>query len=335
MEGIVVEIIPGIHQIKLPIPFSIFEKVGEIVAESNIYLIRGDDGWLLVDTGWNDPQTFKVLEEGVKQIGIDFQDISQIVVTHFHFDHFGLAGKLRQMSGAKVALHQKESPFIELRNIPREQKIQGMKDWLFKNGVPENEIPDDDYSMEMESPDIYLSGGETINIGSFSFEVIWTPGHSPGHICLYDREKRLLITGDHIIAEITPAISAYPLSGSNPLGDYLNSIGNLKELDVELVLPGHGNHFNYFQRRINEIIQHHRERKEAILDILKDGPMVAYEIASKVPWIPQKGGVLWQELDTFNRRMALMETLAHLGLLEQEAEVTNVTTPDYWKRNEK
>jgi len=330
-----VEIIPGIHQLQLPIPFTVFGEVGEIVAESNVYLIRGDIGWLLVDTGWDDPQTFGVLEKGVKQIGISFEDIYQIVVTHFHFDHFGLAGKLRKLSGAKLALHQKESPFIELRNIPKEQKVQGMKDWLSKNGVPENEIPDTDFSMEMESPDIFFSGGEKLSTGFFDFEVIWTPGHSPGHICLYERKRGLLISGDHLIAEITPEISLYPLSGSNPLGDYLNSLRNLKKLDVELVLPGHGYHFNYFQRRINEIIQHHRERKEAILEILKDGPMVAYEIASKVPWIPQKGGVLWQELDSFNRRMALMETLAHLGLLEEEEKVEKVTAPDYWKRNEK
>ena len=327
------EIVPGIHLLRLPIPFSISEEIGKIVAESNVYLIEGNKGWLLVDTGWDDPKTFEVFEDEIKKIGISFQDISQIIVTHFHYDHLGLAGKLRQVSGATVALHQKESRFIELRDIPKEHKVKVMKDWLTKNGFPVNEIPDYVFSMEMESPDIYFSGGEKISTGLFNFEVIWTPGHSPGHICLYERAKRLLLSGDHLIAEITPDISALPLLVSNPLKDYLNSLRDLKKLDVELVLPGHGNHFDYFERRIDEIIEHHRERKEIIIDILNDGPLVAYEIASRVPWIPQQGGILWQELDPFNRQMAVMETLAHLGFLEEEERIKKVTGPDYWKRN--
>ena len=118
------EIVPGIHLLRLPIPFSISEEIGKIVAESNVYLIEGNKGWLLVDTGWDDPKTFEVFEDEIKKIGISFQDISQIIVTHFHYDHLGLAGKLRQVSGATVALHQKESRFIELRDIPKEHKVK-------------------------------------------------------------------------------------------------------------------------------------------------------------------------------------------------------------------
>lgn len=327
------EVYPGIHQFRLPIPFAVSGEIGEIVRESNAYLIRGNDGWLMVDPGWDDPQTLGILKEGITQAGVSIEDISQVVATHFHLDHYGLAGKVRKISGAKVALHQKESPFIELRHIPTEQRLQGMTDWLCKNGVPEEEIPEVDFAMEMESPDVFLSGGERLDTGLFDFEVVWTPGHSPGHICLYDKEKRLLISGDHIIADITPEIGAYPMSGSNPLGDYLDSLRKVDKLDVELVLPGHGSPFDYLQRRVNEILDHHRGRMKNILDILEDGPMTAYGIASRIPWIPQKGGVLWQDLDHFNRRMALMETLAHLGLLAKDEEVGKVATPDLWRRN--
>ncbi|MEE8372518.1 MAG: MBL fold metallo-hydrolase [Dehalococcoidia bacterium] len=328
------EVYPGIHHIRLPIPFAVSGEIGEIVADSNSYLIRGNDGWLLVDPGWDDPQTLGVLEEGIRQAGASIEDISQIVATHFHPDHYGLAGQVRKISGAKVALHQKESPFIELRHIPSEQRLQGMTDWLLRNGVPENEIPDVDFTMKMDVPDVFLSGGEKIGTGQFDFEVMWTPGHSPGHICLYDKEKRLLISGDHIIADITPDISAYPMSGSNPLGDYLNSLRKVDKLDVQLVLPGHGSPFDYFQRRVNEILEHHRDRMKAILGILKDGPMTAYEIASRIQWIPQKGGVAWEALDSLNQRMALMETLAHLGMLQEDEEVGKVATPDLWRRNQ-
>jgi glyoxylase-like metal-dependent hydrolase (beta-lactamase superfamily II) len=179
------------------------------------------------------------------------------------------------------------------------------------------------FSGDIGDPDIFLSGGERINTGHFDFEIVWTPGHSPGHICLYERQQKVLISGDHILAEITPEIGFSPFStnSSNPLGDYIDSLKDLRGLDVEHVLPSHGDCFTHFQRRIDELIQHHENRKETILQVLGKKPATAYVIASQLPWMPQKGGIPWTELDHLNRRMALMETLAHLKILEKEKKV--------------
>ena len=344
------EIIPGIYQLQLPLPFTPLGDMalGENLAETNVYLVRGSTGWLLVDSGWNNPKTLEILEKGLKEIGISFKDISQIVITHSHLDHFGLAGKLKELSGAKLSLHQGERRFIEPRGVEAAKILQVMKEWLDRNGTPEDEtaklqrlpkgemnfispvFPDAvSFSGKLGSPDIFLSGGERINTGFFSFEVLWTPGHSPGHICLYERAKKILISGDHVLSRITPEIGFNPFSSLNPLGDYIKSLNSLRKLEVELVLPGHEDYFVNLQKRIDELIQHHQERKEAALEVLKNRPEVAYKIAMKIPWMPEKGGTPWEELDHWGHRMALMETLAHLKLLEEEGKVKKIYKDDF------
>ncbi|MBW2340746.1 MAG: MBL fold metallo-hydrolase [Deltaproteobacteria bacterium] len=322
--------------------------LGETLAQTNVYLIRGGMGWLLVDSGWNDSKTIEVFEKGLKEIGINFKDISQIVITHSHLDHFGLAGRLKELSGAKLYLHQKERRFVEPRGIEAANILEVMKKWLYKNGTPEDEtarlqrlpkremnfispvFPDAvSFSGKLGSPDIFFSGGERISTDFFNFEVLWTPGHSPGHICLYERAKKILISGDHVLSRITPEIGLNPFSSLNPLDDYIKSLKNLRELEVELVLPGHEDYFDNLQKRIAELVQHHQERKEAVLEILKNGPEVAYEIAMKIPWMPQKGGIPWEKLDPWGHRMALMETLAHLNLLKKEGKVKKTLKGDF------
>jgi len=344
------EIIPGIYQLQLPLPFTPMGDMalGENLAETNVYLIRGSTGWLLVDSGWDDPKTSEIFEKGLNEIGISFKDISQIVITHSHLDHFGLAGKLKELSGAKLSLHQSERRFIEPRGIEAATILQGMKEWLYKNGTPEDEtaklqrlpkgemnfispvFPDAvSFSGKLGSPDIFLSGGERINTDLFSFEILWTPGHSPGHVCLYERAKKILISGDHVLAKITPEIGLNPFSSLNPLGDYIKSLKSLRGLEVELVLPGHEDCFANLQERIDELLQHHQERKEAILEVLKNRPEVAYKIAMKIPWMPEKGGTPWEKLDHWGHRMALMETLAHVNLLKEEEKVKKIYRNDF------
>jgi len=129
------EIIPGIYQLQLPLPFTPLGDMalGETLAQTNVYLIRGSMGWLLVDSGWNDSKTIEVFEKGLREIGINFKDISQIVITHSHLDHFGLAGMLKELSGAKLSLHQRERRFIEPRGMEAANILKVMKKWLYKN----------------------------------------------------------------------------------------------------------------------------------------------------------------------------------------------------------
>ncbi len=314
------EVIPGIYQLQLSNADSPLRHV-------NVYLGLGNNGHLLVDTGWNTEETFDSLKKQLAEIGIGFEDISQIVVTHRHNDHYGLAGRLKQLSKAKVALHYLEKDLIELRYLNIDKFIHQMEQWLYVNGVPADEISKLTATLGAtslvapDSTDVTFRGGETLSTGLFSFKVLWTPGHSPGHICLYDPTKKVLISGDYVLPNITPNISLYPQSSSNPLGDYLNSLNSMKQLDVNLVLPGHENPFAGLQLRIEELFQHHKQRKSEILGTINAKPKTACQISTEITWMLDMGGGGWQNLAPLDKRLAVLETLAHLESMRVDGKV--------------
>jgi len=318
------EIVPGIHQLKLPV----LVLNGEL-SDVNAYLIRGDEGWLLVDTGWNTRHTFAALERQMKDIGARFDEISQIIITHFHPDHYGLAGKVKELSNATVALHQIERDFIYSRYVSMDDLMAETAGWLRLHGVPEDELPRlQRASVEVSkyvlpiAPEISLQGGERIHHGPFEFEVVWTPGHSPGHICLYEPERRVLLSGDHLLPTIFTNVSLHPQSGENPLGDYLRSLEVIEGLEIDLVLPAHEHAFTLAGERIREVRQHHEERKAAILQVLKSGAWTAYEVSLRIPWIVNGVTMSFVELSALDKRLAVTSALAHLEPLciEGEAE---------------
>jgi len=285
----------------------------------NAYLVQGDNGYLLVDTGWNTDETFDSLNKQLAKIDVDIKDISEIVVTHIHPDHYGLVGKLKQLSQAKIALHYLEKDYIESRYINIDNLLQKIAQRLHSNGVPPDEVTE----LKAASlgvikfiapilPDVTLNGSETISAGGFTFQVLWTPGHSPGHICLYEPTKKVLLSGDHILPTISPHIGLHPQSGDNPLNDYINSLNRIKQLDVNLILPGHENFFTGLATRVEELIQHHEQRNSKILARIKTKPKTAYQISAGMTWLSDTTGVGWQKLSPWNRRLAIMETMAHL-----------------------
>ncbi|MBI2287517.1 MAG: MBL fold metallo-hydrolase [Chloroflexi bacterium] len=179
------EIIPGINQLPIPIPHN-------PLGYTNIYLVQGDGKYLLIDAGVNTEEALESLQEQLAEIGIDLKNISQIIVTHAHHDHYGLAGRLRQLSGAKIALHYIEKDLLTSRYTNMDETMRQSEQWLHSNGMPSNgqspyrtAFTGRQRFAEPTLPDITLRGGETISNGTFNLQVLWTPGHSPGHICLY------------------------------------------------------------------------------------------------------------------------------------------------------
>jgi len=167
------------------------------------------------------------------------------------------------------------------------------------------------------TPDVLLEGGETFSTGNATLETIWTPGHTPGHVCFYDRENQMIFTGDHILPVITSNVSTRMASDDDPLGDYLDSIGKLRALDVTLVLPAHQHHFTDLSGRLAELDAHHEKRLGAVLAACAGPGVTGYIVASKVPWDVGT----WDEMEPFLRRAALGETLSHLEYLRRRGEV--------------
>jgi glyoxylase-like metal-dependent hydrolase (beta-lactamase superfamily II) len=173
-------------------------------------------------------------------------------------------------------------------------------------------------------PDILLNGDETITSGIFNLKVIWTPGHSPGHICLYEPLHKLLFSGDHILPVITPNISLSPHSDGNPLGDYLKSLFTVKNLAAALVLPAHENVFSNLSERVDEILHHHKMRSAEILKVLNHNEMTAYQISNLVTWMPEQAGVNFIDLMPIAKLAAVSETLAHLKAMSIDKKVISI-----------
>ena len=318
------EVFPGIHWLKLP---SIMDGNGP--AHINVYLVRGEKGYLLVDSGWNTEESFYALQKGLGEIGAAVKDISRILVTHVHPDHYGMAGRIKKLSGATIAMHHIEKDSIEPRYISMEELLQQTDRLLIANGAPHKEMTElRDATVGLEKyivptmPDRLLHDGETITTGAFTFRVIWTPGHSSGHICLYEPDKKILLSGDHILPKITPNISLHSQSIENPLGRYIQSLQEIRKLDIELTLPGHDQPFNNLKKRIDEIIRHHGQRNLEILGTIDSRAKTAYRIAQEITW-GDNGA--WKDLPPFHKRMAVFETLAHLEMMAVESRVNKLS----------
>jgi glyoxylase-like metal-dependent hydrolase (beta-lactamase superfamily II) len=307
------EIMPGIYCIRIPLG----EERPFALKYVNCYLLKGLKGWTLIDTGWYEEISFKVLKEALAQLNLDFPDISQIILTHVHPDHYGMAGKIKQLSpDIKLYCHRLESDLIESRYI----NISGPKEvnsFLYKkHGVPEEVIQiiaaDSLPALKVitiSNPDHMLYGGEIISTGIFDLEVIWTPGHSPGHICLFDNANKLLFCGDHVLPTITPNVGYHSLSGDNPLGDYFNALDKLAHLEIVSVHPGHEGSFTDLKGRAKSIKQHHAKREAEILNLLSHNTYNSYEIAARLTWSLRAP---WDKFPPIQKRAAINETIAHL-----------------------
>ncbi len=314
-----IEVTPGIYQLTLPNPaYAALRYV-------NTYLMRGSDGYLLIDTGWSD-EALTSLQQQLTKVGISFSDISQIVVTHTHPDHYGLANRLKQLSGAKLALHHLEIGVIESRYSDETDFLSRLEQWWHVNGVSATEVKKfrEDFQkiarifISPVLPDVTLHGGETISSGVFNFQVLWTPGHSAGHISLYEPKQKILFSGDHILPNITTNIGIGLLlsqSSGNPLDDYLNSLNQIKQLEVNLILPGHENRFVGLKKRVEELILHHKRRTTEVAKTIETEAKIAYQIATELTWMPDVKGVGWQDLDLWSQKLAIAETAAHLESL--------------------
>jgi glyoxylase-like metal-dependent hydrolase (beta-lactamase superfamily II) len=326
------EIVQGVHQIKVPLPGA--------VDHMNIYLIEGTQGNLLIDTGFDTPEAFGALRDALKFSGFGFKDITVIAATHIHPDHYGMVDKLKQMSGARVALSDLEAKFIDSRYGRTDALLEEVKKLLASNGIPETDLTElAESSLAIKQyvgvvkPDIILKDGDKITVAASEFKVILTPGHSPGHICLYEPKRKLLFSGDHVLPDIFPHVGFHPQSGANPLGDFFKSLDALANLEVSFIFPGHGSVFSGFHLRLGELHYYHEQRQRSTMRIIENDNKNAYQVATELPWMPTGDSVPFNKLSAFDKRQAVMETLAQLKLLVSEGKAQKVVKENidlYW-----
>lgn len=295
---------PGIWALPLPIPVPALAYV-------IVYVFETPAGPVLIDAGWNTAEGWAALTAGLRALGFAPHQVHGVLVTHFHPDHYGLAPRIRSASGAWVGIHHQDA--ARLAGQPARLQQSTLR-WLRLCGVPPGALesvyqhPSDGTS---DGPDRLLSHGELVRLGERALRVIWTPGHSPGHICLYEPSDRLLFTGDHVLPRITATVGRHPLNPGNPLADYLASLERVRQLDVSLACPAHEHQFGNLSPRLGEIHQHHRDRLATTLELVREFPgQTTWVIAQQMQWSRP-----WGDIDNRMRWAAVAETLAHLEYL--------------------
>lgn len=316
------ELFPGIFQIKLPLHNN---PAGYI----NVYLLKGNDGWVLIDSGWNDPTSLNELRKQLERIGVRIEDIALVIYTHIHPDHYGLAGILKQEYGIRLILHQRGKDSIKQRYLGKEPFIKQLGDWHLINGGSKDhasavEVMSTDYISHVSPvlPENYMTGGEIISNGHFNLEVIWTPGHDQDHVCLYESENRVLFCGDHILPDTITHIGMQVEGTENSLLDYVNSLKSIKGYDVEVVLPAHEHIFMNFSERIDILLAYHERILTEIYHELSDRPKTAYEIAENINWTDNSAS--WQSFPVLVQAMFVTKTLAYLKSLVMESKAQKV-----------
>ncbi|WP_432866356.1 MBL fold metallo-hydrolase [Microbispora rosea] len=320
---------PGLWSIPVPIPINPLRYV-------LVYALEIPDGVVIIDAGWNTEEAYEALVAGLATAGYEITDVKAVLVTHIHPDHYGLAGRIREASGAWIGLHPADARLVHDRydESAIESLVQRERSLLVRCGVPDmtaQELAGASVMVRqfvtMATPDRLIEDGDRLDLPGWNLRAMWTPGHSPGHLCFVEPERRLLFSGDHVLARITSMVAVHPQSTANPLADYLDALRAVGKLDVEEVLPAHEYRFLELAKRVDYVIGHHEERLAEVRRVVAEGDgSTCWDIATRLTWSRS-----WEEIPAYMRRAANNETLAHLVWLERRDMVTRVPgEPDRW-----
>lgn len=317
----------GLWSIPVPIPDNPLRYV-------LVYAFETDRGPYIVDAGWNTDDAWDTLVAGLATAGFAVTDVQGVLVTHIHPDHYGLAGRVRDASGAWVALHPADAALLDERYDDPTALLAKVQAMLVRNGAPPEETESLAWaSMPMRSrvgagrPDVLIEDGDKPEVPGWDLEAIWTPGHSPGHLCFYEPANRLMLSGDHVLPRITPNISYHPQAGPDPLGAFLASLDKVAAYPADEVLPAHEHRFEGLAARVAELKAHHEDRFAEATAAIADGVDTAWGIAGRFTWSRP-----WEQITGFMRRAAVGETLAHLRALEVRGVVREVVgEPSRWQ----
>lgn len=309
------EIAADLFRIEIPLP-------GTPLKSLNSYVARSRDLNLIIDTGFNHPECRRAMKYGLKYLGINLW-LTDFFITHLHADHFGQLSSFAKEGVASIYFNRPEAELIE-----GDLGIGAMLQYAALCGFPEKDLrrglsfhPGIKFGGKWK-PDLkFLGEGDLIEVGDYEFRCVETPGHTKGHICLYEPHKKLLVAGDHLLVDISPNIQLWS-DEENALQDYLGSLDKVYALEIDLVLPGHRRIFSHYRERILELKEHHQRRAEEVLKILEGGQKNAYEVAARMTWDIRFSS--WDRLHVSQRWFATGEAISHLKYVQEQGLVQRV-----------
>ena len=302
------EILPNLFRIEVPLP-------GNPLKSINSYVITSNGRSLVIDTGFNQKECREALENGFQALNIDLDD-TDFFSTHFHADHQGLIPTFAR-DGVKTYMGKIDAQHMEMG---------GGWDKMLKYGIMSGFSEEELMSAVVNHPGLkhgpqkmvtwtHVQEGDTLTIGDYELKCIETPGHTWGHICLYEPRKKILFSGDHILGDITPNIQVWSRD-DDPLKSYMDSLNKVAEMEIEYTLPGHRSLIDDCGKRIQELKAHHLARCNEVIDILQNGSQHAVETASQMTW--DINARSWDDFPLMQKWFAAGEGLAHLRFLENK-----------------
>ncbi|TXK84677.1 MBL fold metallo-hydrolase [Paenibacillus sp. N3.4] len=301
-----------IAQVKVPLPFPL--------RWVNAYLIQGSNGYTVIDPGLRTADAEALWLKVLQERGIEFRHVEQIVLTHHHPDHYGMAGWFQERTGAPVLLSETGLRQVQLLWGPEQPMSALLLELFAQHGFPQAGLEEMTKHMvsfvEMVSPqpEVTLLREGPVRLGDRVYEAMETPGHAAGHLIFYDAEAEVVFCGDHVLPQISPNVSFLPQVEENPLGAYLASLQEISRLPVKMAYPGHREPWSSFGARADELVRHHQERL-ALMESQLSTPLSAYEVCH---------ATFGDRLSIHQMRFALSETIAHLVLLEDEGRIGKI-----------
>ncbi|MFI9820815.1 MBL fold metallo-hydrolase [Streptomyces sp. NPDC052013] len=313
----------GVRSLRVPIP-------DNPLGHTLVHVLDTGAGPVLIDTGWDDPAAWTTLTEGLSACGTSVTEIHGVVVTHHHPDHHGLSGKVREASGAWIAMHPADTAVVRrTREAPPERWLSYMADRLTAAGAPEAHVAPLRTATGRRTlpglapalPDREIVPGELLDLPGRRLRAVWTPGHTPGHVCLHLDEEHpgglpgngRLFSGDHLLPGITPHIGLYEdpddATPTDPLGDYLDSLERVARLSPAEILPAHQHHFTDAPARVAGLLAHHAARLAGLLALLTT-PLTPWQLAERMTWNRP-----WPKIPPSSRTIAVSEAESHLRRL--------------------
>jgi len=323
--------VPPVEQLRTDL-WSIPVPMGGPLRYVSVYAFALEGGGLgLLDTGWESDEGWAALTGGLSSIGGGIEDVRGVLVTHLHFDHLGLASRVRESSGAWIAMHPADASAVARLTAAGAATLVATEiEFLVGLGADRSGAVDDVGPPErmegftrMAVPDRLLEDGEHADFPGWRMRAVHTPGHTPGHLCFAEENTRLFFSGDHVLPRITPNISSTHNGSPDPLRDYLASLATVSQDEPAEVLPAHEWRFRGLAGRTAELSAHHEHRLTELLDAIRGHPhSTPWDLAAYLTWSRP-----WEQYERRMRIFAVTETDAHLRLLASRGLVTSSGGP--------
>jgi glyoxylase-like metal-dependent hydrolase (beta-lactamase superfamily II) len=315
-------------QLRLPAPHL-------FIREASAFLFSAGGEHLLVDTGPREEPAWSALVGELAERGLRPDDIGTVLLTHAHPDHYGSADRF-QVGGARVLLHRLDLAFHRVRTGDPDGYVERLSAWLRTQGVPDDErrawLAQRSRAAGIGGrplePDRLVEGGEVLRVGPLQLRLEWTPGHTPGHVIVWEDQLRLVLLGDHVLPTASPNVGIDQDLPGNPLPGYLESLQRLAASQGLVALPGHGHQFD-LAARSRELLAHQENRAGLVLEAVRAGGRRAYDIRARVwddaIWAGLKGGL---RVNAIRALAAHLERLESFGaLVRQPDDVGDIWLP--------